>query len=81
MNGQFFDPEQLRAKVRELKEQAHQTTDATEREKLLSAARTYLLLATNAAWLASTDDFLKAVEEKQPWPHPHLADDQTKRNG
>jgi hypothetical protein len=81
MNEKLFDSEQLRAKVRELKELARQTTDAAEREKLLSAARTYLLLATNAAWIASTDDFLKAIEEKQPWPHPHLADDQTKGNG
>jgi hypothetical protein len=46
-----------------------------------SCPHTYLLLATNAAWIASTDDFLKTIEEERPWPPPHLADDQTAGNG
>lgn len=76
MQDEHLDPDQLRAKVADLKEQAQATDDPTERENLLLTARTYLLMATNAAWIRSTDDFLKAVEAEQPWPQPHLAEDQ-----
>ena len=76
MKDEHLDPDKLRAKVVELKAQAKQTEDPAERENLLLTARTYLLMATNAAWINSTDGFLKAIETEKPWPQPHLADDQ-----
>jgi len=78
MEKEELNADKLRAKVAELKEQAERTEDPTERESLLLTARTYLLMATNAAWIKSTDVFLKAVETEQPWPQPHLAEDQSK---
>jgi hypothetical protein len=66
----MFDSEALRTTARDLtiKARAAETTD--EKIALTSRAKSYLLLAKNAEWLASTDEFLKAVENGNSWPHP-----------
>jgi hypothetical protein len=66
----------MQAKVRECREKADQATDTAERERLLGMARSYLLLAMNAAWIASTDEFLRAIENRWRWPQPRLAEGQ-----
>jgi hypothetical protein len=66
----MFDSAHLRSKVRELKDAALRTAEVSERERLLAEARAYLLLAKNAAWISSTDDFIRAVERGDRWPHP-----------
>jgi hypothetical protein len=58
----------LHAKVREFTAKGRAAIEPDEKEFLLGLARSYLLLAKNAAWLASTDDFLKAVNKGMPWP-------------
>ena len=66
----MFDAEALRTTARDLtiKARAAETTD--EKIALTSRAKSYLLLAKNAEWLASTDEFLKAVDNGNSWPRP-----------
>jgi hypothetical protein len=66
----MFDFAQLQSRVRELKDSALRAADISERERLLAEARVYLLLAKNAAWISSTDEFIRAVERGDRWPHP-----------
>lgn len=74
MQDSLFDPAELQAKVREYRSKAHEAGDAAESEFFRDAARAYVLLAMNAAWIKSTDQFLEAIDKKQPWPHPRLAE-------
>jgi hypothetical protein len=76
----MFDPVQMQAKVRDCRDKAHQATDPAERELFLGMARSYVLIAMNAAWIASTDEFLAALDMELPWPHPRLAEDQSVRH-
>lgn len=66
----MFDSAELQAQVRELKDAALRTTSVPERDRLLSEAHAYLLLARNAAWIKSTDEFLEAVNDNRRWPFP-----------
>jgi hypothetical protein len=59
----------LHAKVREFTEKGRAAVEPDEKAFLLAQARSYLLLAKTAAWLSSTDAFLKAVNEGRPWPY------------
>jgi hypothetical protein len=70
----MFDTVQLQSRVRELKDSALKTAEPSERDRLLEQARTYLLLAKNAAWISSTEEFLKAVKANRRWPHPRRGD-------
>ena len=40
---------------------------------MTALARSHVLLEVNARWLASTDRFLEAVKNNQPWPGPDLS--------
>ena len=66
----MFDSEGLRTTARELTIKARAAGSNEEKLALASRAKSYLLLAKNAEWLASTDEFLKAVEDGTSWPHP-----------
>lgn len=35
-------------------------------------ARSHVLLEVNALWLESTDRFLEALKNNQPWPAPDV---------
>ena len=54
--------------ARSYKARAAQSNE--EKLALASRAKSYLLLAKNAEWLQSTDEFLKAIENGKRWPHP-----------
>jgi len=66
----MFDSEGLRTTARDLTIEARAAESNEEKLALVSRAKSYLLLAKNAEWLASTDEFLKAVENGSRWPHP-----------
>ena len=66
----MFDSEGLRTTARDLTIKARAAQSNEEKLALASRAKSYLLLAKNAEWLASTDEFLKAVEGGTRWPHP-----------
>ena len=66
----MFDSEGLRSTARDLTIKARAAQSNEEKLALASRAKSYLLLAKNAEWLASTDEFLKAVEGGTRWPHP-----------
>ena len=66
----MFDSEGLRTTARELTIKARAAETNEEKIALATRAKSYLLLAKNAEWLASTDEFLKAVENGSRWPHP-----------
>lgn len=74
----MFEVDEMQAKALEYRGQAHKAADGAERERCLGMARSYVLLSMNAAWIKSTDHFLRAVEKKQPWPQPSLAEDQVR---
>ena len=67
----MFDSEGLRTSARALTIKARAAQGNEEKLALASRAKSYLLLAKNAEWLASTDEFLKAVEDGTSWPHPN----------
>ena len=67
----MFDSEGLRTTARDLVIKARAAPSNEEKLALASRAKSYLLLAKNAEWLASTDEFLKAVEDGTSWPHPN----------
>ena len=66
----MVDSEGLRAIARDLTSKARAAESTEERIALTSRAKSYLLLAKNAEWLASTDQFLTAVENGKRWPYP-----------
>jgi hypothetical protein len=66
----MFDSEGLRTRARDLTIKARAAETNEEKLALASKAKSYLLLAKNAEWLASTDEFLKAVDAGTRWPHP-----------
>ena len=66
----MFDSESLRTTARDLTIKARAAESNEEKLALASRAKSYLLLAKNAEWLASTDEFLNAVENGRRWPHP-----------
>ena len=66
----MFDSEGLRTMARDLTIKARAAESNEEKIALASRAKSYLLLAKNAEWLASTDQFLTAVENGKRWPHP-----------
>jgi len=57
-------------RARELTEQARATDSNSEKAHLALMARSFLLQAKNADWLASTDEFLDAIKNGQRWPYP-----------
>ena len=59
----MFNSEGLRTTARDLTIKARAAQSNEEKLALASRAKSYLLLAKNAEWLASTDEFLKAVED------------------
>ena len=67
----MFDSEGLWTMARDLTIKARAAESNEEKIALTSRAKSYLLLAKNAEWLASTDEFLKAVEDGTSWPHPN----------
>ena len=73
----MFDYEGLRTTARDLTLKARAAESNEEKLALVSRAKSYLLLAKNAEWLASTDEFLKAVENGTNWPHPNAGVGQT----
>lgn len=75
MQDNLFDLAELQAKVRKYRSKAHEAEDVAESEFFRDAARAYVLLAMNAAWIKSTDEFLAAIDKKLPWPYPRLAED------
>ena len=66
----MFDPEGFRTAARDLAIKARAAESNDEKLALTARAKSYLLLAKNAEWLASTDEFLKAIENGKRWPHP-----------
>ena len=66
----MFDSEGLRTTARDLAIKARATESYEEKIALTAMAKSYLLLAKNAEWLQSTDEFLKAIENGKRWPHP-----------
>src|SRR3954464_3667315 len=62
--------EEFRTRARELTEQARATDSNSEKTHLALMARSFLLQAKNADWVASTDKFLDAIKKGQRWPHP-----------
>ena len=66
----MFDLRELKGKIREHTALAQSATDSTAKEHALRMARSYLLMAKNAEWLGSTDEFLSAIKHNKPWPHP-----------
>ena len=66
----MFDSEGLRTMARDLTIKARAADSNEEKIVFTSRAKSYLLLAKNAEWLASTDQFLTAVENGKRWPHP-----------
>ena len=66
----MFDSEGLRTTARDLAIKARAAESNEEKIALTSRAKSYLLLAKNAEWLQSTDEFLKAIEKGKRWPHP-----------
>ena len=71
----MVDSEDLRTRARDLAIKARAAESNEEKIALTSRAKSYLLLAKSAEWLQSTDEFLKAIETGESWPHPtaHLA--------
>ena len=68
----FGDPEVLREKAREFALRAQQAKDHSEWHSMTTLARSHLLLEVNARWLESTDRFLEALKNNQPWPAPDV---------
>jgi len=66
----MFDSEGLRTTARDLVIKARAAESSEEKIVLTARAKSYLLLAKNAEWLQSTDEFLKAIENGKRWPHP-----------
>ena len=66
----MFESEGLRTTARVLTIKACAAETNEEKLALASRAKSYLLLAKSTEWLASTDEFLKAVENGRRWPHP-----------
>ncbi len=58
----MFSSEGLRTTARDLTIKARAAESNEEKLALASRAKSYLLLAKNAEWLASTDEFLRAIE-------------------
>ena len=73
----MFNSGGLRTTARDLTIKARAAESNDEKLALASRAKSYLLLAKNAEWLASTDAFLKAVEAGTRWPHPNAGVGQT----
>jgi hypothetical protein len=68
----FSDPEVLRGKACEFALKAQQAKNHQEWRSMTMLARSHVLLEVNARWLASTDRFLEAVKNNQPWPGPDV---------
>jgi hypothetical protein len=68
----FSDPEVLREKAREFALKAQQAKDHSEWQSMTILARSHVLLEVNARWLESTDRFLEALKNNQPWPGPDV---------
>jgi hypothetical protein len=66
----MFDSKGLRTIARDLAIKARAAQSNEEKIALTSRAKSYLLLAKNAEWLQSTEEFLKAIEGGKRWPHP-----------
>ena len=64
------DPDVLRSKAHEYKVKAQQAKDHQEWRSMTLLARSHVLLEINARWLESTERFLEAVNNNQPWPGP-----------
>ena len=71
MAPDWFDPDKLREMARAFTVQAREVS-ARERDYAVDMARSYLILSKNAAWLRSTDEFLKAMSEQRRWPRPSI---------
>ena len=68
----FGDPEALREKARQFALKAQQAKDHREWRSMTTLARSHFLLEVNARWLESTDRFLEALNNNQPWPAPDV---------
>jgi hypothetical protein len=66
----MVDSKRLRATASDLTIKARAAASNEEKLALAARAKSYLLLAKNAEWLTSTDEFLKAIEKGKRWPHP-----------
>ena len=66
------DAEALREKAREFALRAQQAKDYSEWRSMTVLARSHVLLDVNALWLESTDRFLEALKNNQPWPAPDV---------
>jgi hypothetical protein len=66
----FNDPTSLREMAREFARKAQQAKDHQEWRSMTTLARSHVLLEVNARWLESTDRFLEALKNNQPWPAP-----------
>ena len=73
MYESIFDSAKLREKVTEHRARALDSSNLATKEFHVAMARSHLLLSMNAAWIASTDTFLAAIEANERWPHPQLA--------
>ena len=67
-------PEKFRAQARDCAAQAAATNDLHEAVRLKEMAKSYLLLAKNAHWISSTDEFIGALKSGRrlsgpPAPH------------
>ena len=75
----FNDPDALREKAREFALKAQQAKDHHGWRSMTILARSHVLLEVNARWLESTDRFLAAVKNNQPWPAPDVSPAMEKR--
>jgi len=64
------DLDAFRSKAREYAVRAQTAKDHQEWRSMTLLARSHVLLEINARWLASTEEFLEAVNNNQPWPGP-----------
>ena len=68
----YGDPEAHRETAREFSLKAQKAKDHSEWRSMTTLARSHFLLEVNARWLESTDRFLEALKNNQPWPSPDV---------
>lgn len=69
----MLDTEKLRDQAREYTIQAREAENDADKAHLIGLAQSYLLLAKNAEWINSTDEFVHALKTGDRWPHPAVS--------
>src|SRR3954447_9046650 len=72
-SGMVNDQSSFREKAREFALKAQRAKSHQDWRSMTTVARSYVLLEANARWLESTDKFVDAVKNNQPWPAPDVS--------